>query len=738
MEPQNLNYEFDDVRVDVRNMQVWKAGQRLALEPKAFRVLVFLLEHAGRLVEKEELLTAIWADTFVTENALTRAIALLRKVLGDSTAQAKYIETVPTRGYRFIAAVSTTHERIETNSGTAGVAEASTAARPASKTEPKAAARVSSLPSLLRRRTLWLSLAVGGAVLLASLWLVVRRQQQVGEHPGHGPIQVTNSTALDIYPSFSPDGNTIAYSSNENGSFEIYLKQLTRGGRVVQLTNDGARNLQPAWSPDGRAIAYYSHAKGGIWLIPALGGVARQLTTSGSSPAWSPDGKEIAYQSGGIRDLGATSQISITGSTLWVAQVSDGVSRPITKVDKPEGAHNSPTWSPDGKTIAFVATGFKSRETLWAISADGSNLQKIGEAGSLYSPVFSRDGKYIYVSAFWGIWKIDLAGKRDKFGPKREKIFETIPEVSRYLAISADGRSIAFSRVSSISNIYSLPMSGGEAAGPPTPLTHDTRIRKTNPAISPDGHRVLFDVGSIDRNGGVWIVDTELKNSSPMLVPCESPAWVPGGRDFYCTQYVRRSNTNCESDDCFSVEVLKVNVATESSERVLTLDQNAEFLAYSRDGKQVAFMSLEKGPPNIWVVPTAGGAPKQITFDTESMGFPAWSPDGKFLAVEQKRGDNDNIWLVEPGKSQIQLTQAPGQNWPSSFSPDGEKIAFASNRDGSWNLWWVSRRDHTEKKLTSYSSLGDFVRYPDWSPDGKFIAYEFAETKGNIWMLESR
>jgi Tol biopolymer transport system component/DNA-binding winged helix-turn-helix (wHTH) protein len=738
MVPQNLNYEFDDVRVDVSNMQVWKAGQRLALEPKAFRVLVFLLEHAGRLVEKEELLSAIWADTFVTENALTRAIALLRKVLGDSTAQAKYIETVPTRGYRFIAEVSIPDERLETHDGTAGAAEAGAAVHAAAEAPPKAAARVSSLPSFLRRRTLWVSLGVGGVVLLASLWFAVRRQQQVGEHPGQGPIQVTNSTGLDIYPSFSPDGNTIAYCSNESGSFEIYLKQLTRGGRVVQLTNDGARNLQPAWSPDGTTIAYYSHAKGGIWLIPALGGVTRQLTTSGSSPAWSPDGKEIVYQSGGIRDLGATSQISITGSTLWIVQVKKGDSRPITQVDNPEGAHNSPTWSPDGKTIAFVATGFKSPEALWTISADGSNLQKIGAAGSVYSPVYSRDGKYIYISAFWGIWKIDLAGKRDHFGPKREKIFETLPEVSRYLAISADGRSIAFSRVSSISNIYSLPMSGSETAGPPTPLTHDTRIRKTNPAISPDGRRVLFDVGSIDRNGGVWIVDKESKNSSPMLVPCESPTWLAGGQDFYCTQYVKRTGSDCPSEDCFSIEVLKVNVATESSERILTLDQNAEFLAYSRDGKQVAFMSLEKGPPNIWVVATAGGAPRQVTFDTESMGFPSWSPDGKSLAVEQKRGDNDNIWLVEPGKNPIQLTHASGQNWPCSFSPDGDKIAFASNRDGSWNLWWVSRRDHAEKKLTSYTSLGDFVRYPDWSPDGRFIAYEYAETKGNIWMLESK
>src|SRR5580704_6110512 len=112
MEAQGLIFLFDDVRVEVENVQVFKAGQRVSLEPKAFRVLVFLLEHPGRLIEKDQLLTAIWGDAFVTENTLTRAIALLRKALGDTKGEPKYIETVPTRGYRFIAAV--TQEAAET------------------------------------------------------------------------------------------------------------------------------------------------------------------------------------------------------------------------------------------------------------------------------------------------------------------------------------------------------------------------------------------------------------------------------------------------------------------------------------------------------------------------------------------------------------------------------------------------------------------------------------------------
>src|SRR5262245_26265330 len=100
-----LCYQFDDVRVDPQAFKVWRGGAQLPLEPKAFEALVFLLNHRGRLVEKNELLDAVWKDAFVTPNALTRVIASLRRALGDDAREAKYIETVKTRGYRFIAEV---------------------------------------------------------------------------------------------------------------------------------------------------------------------------------------------------------------------------------------------------------------------------------------------------------------------------------------------------------------------------------------------------------------------------------------------------------------------------------------------------------------------------------------------------------------------------------------------------------------------------------------------------------
>jgi TolB-like protein/DNA-binding winged helix-turn-helix (wHTH) protein len=100
-------YRFADVVIDAQSFRLLQAGQRLAIEPKALHVLIFLVQNQGRLVERRELLSTIWGDAFVTDHVLNRAVGQLRKVLTDDPKQPRYIETVPTLGYRFIAAVET-------------------------------------------------------------------------------------------------------------------------------------------------------------------------------------------------------------------------------------------------------------------------------------------------------------------------------------------------------------------------------------------------------------------------------------------------------------------------------------------------------------------------------------------------------------------------------------------------------------------------------------------------------
>src|SRR6185369_17744106 len=96
-------YVFGGLLVDARRFQVERDGRPVALEPKAFDLLVLLIERRGDVVSKQEILDRIWPDTAVTDNALTRVVAQLRKALGDDFRDARFIETVPTRGYRWLA-----------------------------------------------------------------------------------------------------------------------------------------------------------------------------------------------------------------------------------------------------------------------------------------------------------------------------------------------------------------------------------------------------------------------------------------------------------------------------------------------------------------------------------------------------------------------------------------------------------------------------------------------------------
>src|SRR5215510_3697774 len=170
--PDSLAFLFDDVRVEPATFRAFKAGNPIQLEPKAFRLLLFLIENRVRLVEKGEILESVWNGTHVTENALVRAIAKLRQTLGDDPKTPKYIETVPTRGYRFIA-------EVEVRNASEDLAES--LFKPNEKDSSETAATVSSgMPQVHSPHTSWAKrLAVAGilVVLATAAWLAWKAQK---------------------------------------------------------------------------------------------------------------------------------------------------------------------------------------------------------------------------------------------------------------------------------------------------------------------------------------------------------------------------------------------------------------------------------------------------------------------------------------------------------------------------------------------------------------------------------
>src|SRR5207302_1114790 len=189
----------------------------------------------------------------------------------------------------------------------------------------------------------------------AWLWFPRRGRQPPPMRTEAVPRQITTGSGLDGWPTFAPDGNSIAYSSDRSGHFEVWIRQLGAGGREIAVTSDGGQNVQPAWSPDGTQIAFCSAGRGGIWIVPSFGGAARQLTDFGSSPAWSPDGSRIVFQSDDLADFGASGYPAYSPSTIRTVSIADRKITPVTRPNVPPGGHGLPSWSPDGKTLVFVA-----------------------------------------------------------------------------------------------------------------------------------------------------------------------------------------------------------------------------------------------------------------------------------------------------------------------------------------------------------------------------------------------
>ncbi len=702
----------------------------MPLEPKAFEVLLVLLEDPGRLVEKRELLERVWPDAVVTESALTRVIADLRRALGDDAREARYVETVPTKGYRFVAEV----RRVEGRAPEA-VPPASPGAH-----RPSRAGWVTAAVTLL-------GLGVFAAVFFAMR--APRPRPAAAPAPAAARLtQLTDSLGLDLFPTFSPDEAQIAYCSDRNGAFEIYVRQLAPGGREIRITSDGRDNYQPAWSPDGREIAYASRAVPGIWVVPALGGEPRRLTTFGSRPAWSPDGKAIAFQSTAIFEFNATSPAAAPPSTLWTVPAAGGAPTPLTRAGTPTGGHGAPVFSPDGKTVVFAA--WSVRGEIWSLSLTDGSLRRVlpqddaaGDARvtpqrTYYDPAFSPKGDVLYFAGTeqsWlnaSLWRSRVPASPGGTWGAPERVTPDGTSSVRQIAVSARTGRVAFAGLSIVSNLWSLPLDPKTAlpAGPAAPITQGAGCRNTSPRFSPDGSRIAFISCRAGSSTDVWLASRDGSDARPLTTgesEAHFPDWFPAGdRVAYFTFRGREK------------ELWAVTLEDRLQKKVLTLPANSGPSSLSPDGRELAYSIEEPGRElGSWVASLDGGPARRLTPPDVATAYPCWSRDGKTLAIEVLRPPDMFVASVPAGGgAPTVLVPDKGLSWPYDFSPDGGRISFAGQRDGVWNVYWVARKDRTVRRLTDNTQKRVFLRYPAWSPRGDHVVYERSETTGNVWLLE--
>lgn len=626
-------YEFGPFRLEPAERRLSRNGDAVVLTPKAFDTLSLLVRNHGHLVEKEELLNNLWPDTFVEEGSLSNNVFLLRKALGDSTENPKYIETVPGRGYRFIAEiVANGTDKASALTGVAMVPPLVVLS--ASATSPAA--------STSRKLMAWLFatgiICVGLAAFAYAKWR--HRAEPV---PLNG-VPVTALPGWADFPAISSDGTRVAFEwtgEQDFTAFDLYVKTLGNES-LLRLTNDPAVHLAPTWSPDGTQIAFQRVSKegGGIYVVPTQGGVVRKLRSTNASfdrsmhVSWSPDGKTIAF---------ADSPFPGGHKRLLLLSLETLQSTPIEHDDKCV-EEVLPAFSRDGKQLAY-ACSLASREGefgLSVVTAEGRKPRIIKESsGWLKGLEWLPDSKTL-LFAEWHIGtehavlrELDLAN-----GSIRDRM--VVPDSHFSDAFSANGGRLAFVVNSGVkNNIWRGDLVHPDA--PPVKLISTTRDQFC-PKYSPDGRYIAF---ASNRGGPpeIWVSDPDGQNvvqlSNLRGLATGSPAWSP-------------------------------------------------------DSRKVAFDSRIKTPDgqiraDVYIVDIVQRTPRKLSTDTPGASIPSWSHDGKWIYFMGGGNDaaGERIYRVSPegGKSEV-LTNARG--YSPLESPDGQTLYFAENSGTNYTLHTAS------------------------------------------------
>lgn len=303
------------------------------------------------------------------------------------------------------------------------------------------------------------------------------------------PVQFTDDPAFDLRPQWSPDGSRIAFVSYRSGKAEVWVKAVA-GGDAIQITTGPFSNepKTPRWSPDGESIVF-SCLNEGIWIVPAGGGQAAQLTDHGQdrSPQWSPDGSQIVFGSYRYDDQHQTWDV-------WVVSSDGGDEVCLTAVFEP-GAYD-PQWSSDGTRLAFTV-----HPGIWVMPAAGGEAVQLTALGVSGGCRWSPSGHEIAFASGplldQDIWVAPAAGgepARLTAEPGIDWEPSWSPDGTRIAYVASHGEVIDY-------DVWMMSATGGGAV----PLTSGPASDE-GPEWSPDGRKIAIQS---DRGGNwdIWILD---------------------------------------------------------------------------------------------------------------------------------------------------------------------------------------------------------------------------------------
>lgn len=696
------NFEFGEFVLDPREKVLFRNGAPVPVAPKVLQLLLVLIENHDHIVEKEKLMEEVWADSFVEESNLTYSIRQLRKVLGDDIQKPHFIETVPRRGYRFIAVLETNGSQndflLSDHSAVHGMGQKNGLSAEFDMLRPPGVKPVTKSDYLV-----WSSIS---AILIFGLtaffWWYTSKT------PGETSLKFERLTSngKTKFAAVSPDGKFVAYILEDEDQQSLWLKNVVAGSDVQILppARDTALNSL-TFSPDGNFIYYV--AKESLYQQPVLGGTSKKVIQDfGSRVQSNPitfarDGKQFAF----VR------QLPQSGSVLVIANADGTGERILGSSSRPAPFLRSAAWSPDGKVIAVAGAG-----KVFAVQVADGSVSSIPSPGwsIVLQIAWQSDGDGLFVIATMGrssishqIWSLTYPS-----GEARN----ITNDLNNYQSISltATGRGMVAVRMEQIAHIWAM---SGEDASQAKQLTHGIDRYDGIFGLNwlPDGN-ILYETVPRNGNGEIWMVDAAGRNSKQLVDEAGSTNVSPDG-----TYLV------FQSDDSEGRGLFRLNLSDGERKRLttgtdvwVTFSPDGKWIVYTRWGEQVA----------LWKVSIDGGEAIKLTNISDYALTPTISPDGRLIAFQWgkiNRNHSPEIALLPFDGGEIietfhvpnQFGQGYGKN-ALQWTPDGQAINYIIHRDGGSNIWRQPIDGSPPYQVTTF--LDRRIYNFAYSPDGKWLA----------------
>lgn len=695
--------------VDVDNRELLRSGVRQKLAPQAFQLLSALLERPGELVTHDELRRRLWPDsTFVDHQlGLKKCVNRIRDVFGDSADHPCYLETVPRRGYRFIAPI----EQVD-------------GFKPDTRADAGAPViRFAGVRSPTFRRIFLASVSV--LVLTAIAASLVWRSKE-GTSAAHTarPAEPVVLPLIGLpgdqsMPAFSPDNSRVAFAWHAPDRRESGIYAVVVGTQSLLRLTENGDDYSPTWSPDGRELAFLRDDAGTfhIEVVPALGGAPKTIYSGTLGPlrdlvanvglSFSPDRNFLAFSEWNA---------AIRQPSIKILSLQDSSARSLAL--PPNGFGDlHPAFSPRGDKLAFVrSTGPALVDDLFVIStAGGEPKQLTFDHKRIFGPpAWSPNGEEIIFSSTRAgleiLWRISASGGV----PQR---ITSAGPFAQYPSVSASSNELAYEHVDEEQNLWRIELKRDtHARGPASILVPSANTYNLVPQFSPDGRKIAFQ-SSRSGHAQIWICDadgTHLAQLTGLPGFAGTPRWSPDGR-YIAFDYRPRQHS----------EIYVVGLSDLRPRSIAAFsDADNVIPSWSRDGKWIYFASNHGRNFQIWKAAINDGAPAptpplQVT---NNGGYAAFeSADGRQLFYTKPA--QPGIWAMTYGEgSERILMRGPGPDYWSNWTVARDGIYFmAPQADAHPEIRFVNfktKQVSTLAKLENQSYFGLTI-----SPDEHSIVY---------------